>query len=485
MEVQALLASTDNIKPDHLVGDMTLSPNDIKLTLNVLQQIADDPTLIDDHDRFKSLIAKIYKQGKKGKKQQLCSQKKAETQALVQNTTIVQSQLQHRPIAKESVPFSQHKYQVLPHAQSCYICKRSYMNLHFFYHALCPSCAEFNYQKRFQKTDLTGRIALVTGGRIKVGYQTALRLLRDGAKVIITTRFPGDAAQRFSHESDFDQWQNRLVIYGLDLRNIPAVDSFIENLIQTESALDILINNAAQTIKRPLAFYRHLLVQEEQLQKSLPASISSLSLQNTTVPVLLEAQPNYPSLVQDLSRSNLDFPPNQFDSNGEQLDRRAINSWKLKLGEISMIEMLEVQLANVVAPFLLNSKLKPLLMRSSFSRRFMINVSAKEGLFNSQYKTVFHPHTNMAKAALNMMTRTSADDYVQDKIYMNSVDPGFISDQNPDHQQIGTQQKREFYLPLDAIDSMARLYDPIVQGIQNFDEPVWGQFLKDYVPSAW
>lgn len=464
---------------------MTLSPHDIELALNVLQQIADDPTLIDDCDRFKSLIAKIYKRGKKQKNQKIREKQHIETQTLVQKTKRVQSQLQHRPITEESANIFDQNYRKIPRSKSCYICKKSYTELHFFYHSLCPSCAELNYQKRFQTANLEGRVALVTGGRIKVGYQTALRLLRDGAKVIITTRFPGDAAQRFCRESDFELWKSRLRIHALDLRNIPAVETFVKHLIQTESALDILINNAAQTLKRPLAFYQHLLVQEERLQKSLPASIDSLILRSNSVSVLLEAQPNYPSLVQDLSRSSLDFPADKFDSDGQQIDRRLTNSWKLKLGEISTIEMLEVQLANVVAPFVLNSQLKPLMMRSSFSRRFIINVSAKEGVFNSPRKTIFHPHTNMAKAALNMMTLTGAPDYANDRIYINSVDPGWISDQNPYHQQIYAQQKRGFYPPLDAVDSMARLYDPIVQGIQNTDEPIRGQFLKDYVPSSW
>ncbi|MEL7037290.1 MAG: SDR family NAD(P)-dependent oxidoreductase [Cyanobacteria bacterium J06592_8] len=464
---------------------MTLSPHEIKQTLNVLQRIADDPALIDDHDRFKSLIAKIYKQGKKQHKLKKRYEKRVKTQALVETTAIVQAQLKHRSLAEKYTALSQTIFRILPQAKTCYICQQSYNHLHFFYHSLCPSCAEFNYQKRFQKTDLTGRTALVTGGRIKVGYQTALRLLRDGAKVIITTRFPGDAAQRFSRESDFEVWKNRLLIHGLDLRNLPTVESFIEDLIQTEPALDILINNAAQTIKRPLAFYQHLLIQEEKINQSLSDSVNSLILQKNSTPVLLEAQPNYQNLVQDFSHSNLDFPLNIFDQDGQQLDRRFINSWKLKLGEISLIEMLEVQLANVVAPFLLNSKLKPLLMRSSFSHRFIINVSAKEGLFNTLSKTVCHPHTNMAKAALNMMTRTSAADYAEDGIYMNSVDPGWISDQNPYPQQIHIRKQGGFYTPLDAIDSMARIYDPIVQGIQNPDQPIWGQFLKDYQPSTW
>jgi NAD(P)-dependent dehydrogenase (short-subunit alcohol dehydrogenase family) len=144
-----------------------------------------------------------------------------------------------------------------------------------------------------------------------------------------------------------------------------------------------------------------------------------------------------------------------------------------------------VQLVNAVAPFLLNSQLKPLLLRSPFERRFIINVSAMEGQFGRASKTEFHPHTNMAKAALNMMTRTAAADYARDGIYMNSVDTGWITDENPLDRKLHAQQARGFYTPLDAIDGMARLYDPIVQGLADPAEPLHGHFLKDFVPHPW
>ncbi|MBC8137556.1 MAG: SDR family oxidoreductase [Fibrella sp.] len=147
--------------------------------------------------------------------------------------------------------------------------------------------------------------------------------------------------------------------------------------------------------------------------------------------------------------------------------------------------MLEVQLVNAVAPFLLNSRLKPLLMRSPFARRFIVNVSAMEGQF-SRHKTVFHPHTNMAKAALNMMTRTSGADYARDGIYMNSVDTGWVTDENPTIKRDRIQEERGFFAPLDIVDGMARIYHPIAQGINNTDEePFAGRFLKDYAPCPW
>jgi NAD(P)-dependent dehydrogenase (short-subunit alcohol dehydrogenase family) len=290
-------------------------------------------------------------------------------------------------------------------------------------------------------------------------------MLRDGARVIVTTRFPSDCLQRFSQETDFPEWNSKLQIHGLDLRHLPTVETFVNHLFNTESSLDIIINNAAQTIKRPLEFYQHLLDKEEKNN-----------------PFLLESNPNY---SHQLTTTHTYFPANTFDADGQQLDKRPVNSWLLKLSQISTAEMLEVQLVNNIAPFIFNSQLKPLMMKSPFSRRFIINVSAMEGQFNRESKTIYHPHTNMAKAALNMMTRTSAADYANDSIFMNSVDTGWITDENPDDKKTYLQETRGFYTPLDIIDGMARIYDPIVQGIDEKNQPLYGHFLKDYSPHPW
>ena len=154
------------------------------------------------------------------------------------------------------------------------------------------------------------------------------------------------------------------------------------------------------------------------------------------------------------------------------------------MDEVGAQEMLEVQLVNSVAPFLLNSRLKPLMTRSPFGRRFIVNVSAMEGQFY-RHKTVYHPHTNMAKAALNMMTRTSGDDYAKDGIYMNSVDTGWVTEENPGDRRVHKQENLGFYPPLDIIDGMARIYQPIAEGINNQETPVYGKFLKDYGECRW
>lgn len=457
---------------------MNISPEEVEICLKVLQQISEEPDLINNHDRFKSLITKIYKEGSKKSRRAAREIQKDRDCNLKAMTAIVQKQCQPKSLA--ALPDSSAILQDELHKPiSCYICKQPYTKVHFFYHLLCPKCAEFNYQKRQQSTNLTGRVALLTGGRIKIGYQTALQMLRDGAKVIVTTRFPGDCARRFNEEIDFEKWRDRLQIYGLDLRNIPAVEALVSHLLDRESALDIIINNAAQTIKRPLAFYQHLLDRE----KEILASNSLVKYIADRYPLLSESEPQNRQILPVIT--NPYFPANTFDSEGEQLDLRPINSWSLKLGEVSTVEMLEVQLVNAIAPFILNSKLKPLLLRSNFDRRFIINVSAMEGQFNRDSKTVFHPHTNMAKAALNMMTRTSAADYANDGIFMNSIDTGWITDENPYPKKNRLQETTGFYTPLDAIDGMARIYDPIVQGIENPAIPQCGYFLKDYAPYPW
>ncbi|WP_013320228.1 SDR family NAD(P)-dependent oxidoreductase [Gloeothece verrucosa] len=461
---------------------MKINPEELETCLRVLQEISENTELINNHERFKSLIAKIYKNGKKIVRRNLAQEPQQEDKKIKNTTAIVKNKTRQQPSANLPSSFF-FKGQKLSHPIPCYICKQPYTDIHFFYHSLCPICAEFNYHKRHQRTNLKGRVALITGGRIKIGYQTALRLLKDGAKVIVTTRFPHDAAKGFSSEVDFGYWRDRLQIYGLDLRNLGAVENLVRYLFDTEKALDIIINNAAQTIKRPLAFYQHLLEGEKADKNFLPLAVEGLITSRiNSAPLLLESYGNYPG---HLTINQRDFPPQIFDEDGQQLDRRSQNSWRLKLDQVSSVEMLEVQLVNAVAPFILNSQLKPLLIRSQFERRFIINVSAMEGQFNRKDKTVHHPHTNMAKAALNMMTRTSAADYATDGIFMNSVDTGWITDENPYPKKMYLQEKNGFYPPLDIIDGMARVYDPIVQGIEQEVEPLSGFFLKDYHPYPW
>ncbi|MGE5499249.1 MAG: SDR family NAD(P)-dependent oxidoreductase [Syntrophothermus sp.] len=373
----------------------------------------------------------------------------------------------------------------------CYICHNEIISAHFSNPKLCDKCGELNYHKRSETADLNGRVALVTGGRIKIGYETSLKLLRSGAFVIVTTRFPIDAAFRYSQENDFSNWQKRLKIYKIDFRNILQIELFAKFLSSNLPHLDIIINNAAQTIKRPTDYYEHLRPIESKIINELPCDVRQLIYDPPIDFDFFQLQKSIDFF--DVGRIfNVKMLLPNFGNDGAAISEHADeilqtgsiekNSWNSKAHDVSAIELLEVQLVNVTAPFLLNTHLKSLLLKSPFSERFIINVSAMEGKFN-RIKNSFHPHTNMAKASLNMLTRTSGQEYKNDGIFMNSVDTGWITDENPRAIQNNNQQ-RKIVPPLDEIDGASRILDPIFHGLktQKFS---YGRFFKDYHLTNW
>ncbi|MCH8923250.1 MAG: SDR family oxidoreductase [Planctomycetes bacterium] len=390
----------------------------------------------------------------------------------------------------------------------CYICKRDYDRVHLFYDSMCPDCAELNWTKRNQTADLSGRYALLTGGRVKIGFQAALKLLRAGAHVIVTTRFPRDASARFLAEDDSAEWQDRLQLYGIDLRHTPSVETLADHLVATLPQLDFLLNNACQTVRRPPGFYAHLMASELQSAASLPAAARPLlesyeqlrgnGFSGATGIKTLPAQVSdslagiqraaelsqIPLAPGDRKNGAEIFPAGEFDRDSQQVDLRTMNSWRLPLADVPTVELLEVHLVNAVAPFILNARLKPLMLRTPSRDKHIVNVSAMEGIFYRAYKTDKHPHTNMAKAALNMMTRTSAQDYAADGIYMNSVDTGWITDEDPADIARRKREQLGFHPPLDLIDAAARICDPIFSGLLSGKHP-WGNFLKDYQIANW
>lgn len=398
-------------------------------------------------------------------------------------------------------------------ARTCYICKVDYDQVHHFYDALCPACAELNWEKRNQTCDLSGRYALVTGGRVKIGYQAVLKLLRAGAFTVVTTRFPRDSARRFLEEPDSSDWRDRLQLHGLDLRHTPSVEALADHLVATLPRLDFILNNACQTVRRPPGFYSHLMEGERHLGESLPETARPLlesyeELRGrapgdqrgevAALPALEEGLASesiagiqraaelsqIPLAPGDHNNSESLFPTGQYDHDQQQVDLRSINSWRLRLAEVPTVELLEVQLVNAIAPFILNARLKPLMLRVPTPDKHIVNVSAMEGIFYRAFKTDKHPHTNMAKASLNMLTRTSAQDYARDGIHMNSVDTGWITDEDP--AEIAKRKKEElgFHPPLDLVDAAARICDPFFRGLIT-GEHLWGKFLKDYQLANW
>jgi NAD(P)-dependent dehydrogenase (short-subunit alcohol dehydrogenase family) len=333
---------------------------------------------------------------------------------------------------------------------------------------------------------------VLTGGRAKIGMYIALRLLRDGAHTTITTRFPHDAVRRFTAMGDSADWLHRLRVVGIDLRDPTQVLAFADD-VAAQGPLDILINNAAQTVRRSPEAYAHLAGAEQAPLPSGPlpeivtlgrhahghASTAALARGHwSPTPHALTAL----ALTAGSASAERVATGTAIDAGGLAPDRHPHNSWSQVIGEVDAVELLEVQLCNQTAPFILVSRLRPALAASPARRTYVINVSAMEGQFFRGYKGPGHPHTNMAKAALNMLTRTSANELFSDGILMTSVDTGWITDERPYPTKMRLADDG-FHAPLDLVDGAARVYDPIVRG--EAGEDIHGVFLKDYEPAPW
>ncbi|MDQ1007131.1 NAD(P)-dependent dehydrogenase (short-subunit alcohol dehydrogenase family) [Streptomyces sp. V4I23] len=353
----------------------------------------------------------------------------------------------------------------------CYVCKALYRQVDSFYHRLCPPCAADNTARRSLSTDLRGRRVLLTGGRVKIGFQLALMMLRDGAELLVTSRFPDDTLRRFRAVPGSRDWLGRLTVVAVDLRDPRQVLGLCERLRDSGEPLDVLVNNAAQTIRRPPEAYALLAAGESG------AARPGVLMAPGYAPMAAVGAPDGAlSLVLPEAEAEAS------EQTGLLPDLAPENSWSARLGGLDPAELLETQLVNALAPALLADRLLPLLLASPRPRRYIVNVTAVEGRFAVRNKTARHPHTNMAKAALNMLTRTSAAQLAAEGVHMCSVDTGWITDENPAPRKariaaFGTRT------PLDVVDGAARIYDPIVRG--EAGDPVAGVFLKDYQEAAW
>ncbi|KAF8243644.1 NAD(P)-binding protein [Wilcoxina mikolae CBS 423.85] len=333
----------------------------------------------------------------------------------------------------------------------CYICQYTLRSAHTLYPSLCNPCGNFNIAESSlslpQNLNLDGKTALVTGGRTNLGYHTALRLLRCGARVVVSSRYPFDTKSRYLQEGDSADWLERLKIVGADFRTAADVFALVNAVRRclgewgTEK-LDMLINNAAQTWTDAVETEMLCVRREEQL-------CSSISNAETT----------------------LILPPGE-------------STWTQKMHKIPYEDVITSYGINAFVPFVLIRELLPLMCSSTRSNKptgYIINVSAREGQpehIPTHKRAGYHVHTNMAKAALNMLTETEAAVvWREERIAMNSVDPGYLSS---DPQWMEMWGREGEVCPIGWEDGAGRVLWAIAKGeIEGVG--VWGRFLKHFI----
>jgi NAD(P)-dependent dehydrogenase (short-subunit alcohol dehydrogenase family) len=491
-----------------------IDPDKLAIALEVLREVSALPPDHDDVRTMKRAASYMYKLIKKQRRAEIRLERQQHDLDIIARTATgspmrIDDETAGIPLVSTTAGAFAGE---LITARGCYICKQDFTLVDAFYHWLCPTCAARSHAKRDQRTDLTGKRALLTGGRAKIGMYIALRLLRDGAHTTITTRFPKDAVRRFSSLPDSAEWIDRLKVVGIDLRDPTQVISLADD-VAAAGPLDILINNACQTVRRTPGAYAPLveaeslplppdsvpeLVTFDRISEAHPAAIAG-ALRDTAVAhhegestehaVAMHNAATLTALALKAGHASLDahLAGTAVDAGGLLPDVQTNNSWTQTVGEVDPLELLEVQLCNSIAPFLLVSRLRPALAAAAAAatsqRAYVVNVSAMEGQFSRRYKGAGHPHTNMAKAALNMMTRTSSGEMFEtDNILMTAVDTGWITDERPHHEKLRIAAEG-WHAPLDLVDGAARVYDPIVLGEAGTD--LFGCFVKDYEPSPW
>ncbi|MBI9000469.1 SDR family NAD(P)-dependent oxidoreductase [Corynebacterium sp. CCM 9185] len=509
---------------------MSIAPDNLEVCLEVIEEAGRLDPDHPDSVRIQRAVAGLFKQVKRSRKLAARErQKRADEAVLHATATANPRRIDDETSGLLITPAEGATAQLEPgavatphgfagrlqRAQNCYVCKQPYTLVDSFHHQLCPDCAADNRRRREARVNLSGRRALLTGGRAKIGMYIALKLLRDGADLTITTRFPRDAVRRFTAVADSPEWIHRLHVIGVDLRDPAQVISLADS-VAAAGPLDILINNAAQTVRRSPGAYSGLVDAESAPLEGVEQEVEVFSLGSTSglhpatltgagtdgdaavaslgadggrmIDTVAAAAQAHASRLAALAMTGGSAAMDRvtdgtaIDAGGLVPDEVSHNSWVARIGQVDPLEMLEVQLCNATAPFILIDRLRPAMEASPARRRYIVNVSAMEGIFGRGYKGPGHPHTNMAKAALNMLTRTAAGELAEHGILMTAVDTGWITDERPHTTKVRLADEG-FHAPLDLVDGAARVYDPIVQGENGVD--LYGCFLKNYVPSAW
>jgi NAD(P)-dependent dehydrogenase (short-subunit alcohol dehydrogenase family) len=378
-----------------------------------------------------------------------------------QMAAIVQSQLELGPHLRHALLTDTKKSRI------CYICRFRITQAHRLYPSLCHPCGEFCMSSSAislpSNLDLHSKTAVVTGGRVNLGFHTALRLLRCGARVIVSTRYPCDALERYRNEHDAEQWISRLRIMGADFRTAKDVFALVKAILGClhewgTSKLDILINNAAQTLTDSIER------EERQIQREW---------------LLMSADSGEDRLVQD---NDTDYTPRL---RGGQSDRLLIennnvpnperqSSWVQRMSEIPYEDIISAHSVNTFVPFILIRELMPYMRRDSEASpiddaspkkpsAYIVNVTSREGLpERRQAKNGQHVHTNMSKAALNMLTETEAGKaWKEGRVALNAVDPGYMSAPPEWMRMIGREGEET---PLNWEDGVGRVLWVVAKG---------------------
>lgn len=379
--------------------------------------------------------------------------------------------------------------------KACYICRFFTTSTHPLYPSLCHPCGEFNISSSAisspQNLRLEGKVALITGGRINLGFHTALRLLRCGSSVIVTSRYPQDAWTKYLEEADYLQWKDRLRIVGADFR--AAKDVFdlvveVEAILESwgTQKLDILINNAAQTLTDPIEKEQASIRRERILLES--SRDNHLVAETQYEPRVRGGQSIRYLTSQRTERLVEDTLHHQQEGVSLDVTTTFKSSWAQGISEIPYEDVISAHSVNTFVPFILLRELLPLLrgppkssLQGTRPIAYVINVSSREGISErniaSGTKAGHHVHTNMSKAALNMLTETeAAKTWKEDKVSINAVDPGYMSADPMWMEMVGRSGQA---CPLGWEDGAARVLWPVAKG-EAEGVAIWGRFLKHF-----